>query len=145
MTRGTQFLSNSKCRCGMIGRTNRPFGHMTGSGAMYLKGYCHQCNKMKQLPYTPQQLEMEGEGIKKFFKNVYNKVLKPAGQHVGKNIASNPLRALQVATQLGAAAATKNPKMIMNAGLQAGKVSVSGNVSVKIGELTNGAGLYLRA
>ena len=31
---------------------------------------------------------MEGEGIKKFFKNVYNKVLKPIGKEVGiKNIS----------------------------------------------------------
>ena len=41
---------------------------------------------------------MEGEGIRKFFKGVYNKVLKP----VGKKIIANPGRALQIATQLGA-------------------------------------------
>ena len=143
MTRGTKFLSNSKCACGSCGRTDRPFGHMTGSGGLYLKGYCHHCNKVKSLPYTQQQLEMEGEGIKKFFKNVWNKALKPAGKHVAKNIINNPGRAFQIASQLGAAAATKNSKAIMNAGMQAGRFGVSGRGAVKIGELTTGEGLFL--
>ena len=143
MTRGTKFLSNSKCSCGSCGRTDRPFGHMTGSGALYLKGYCHRCNKVKSLPYTQQQLNIEGEGIKKFFKNVWNKALKPAAQHVGKNIIKNPVRAFQVASQLGAAAATKNPTAIMRAGMQAGKFGVSGK-GVRVGDI-NGMGLYLRS
>ena len=33
----------------------------------------------------------------------------------------------------------------MNAGMQAGKFGVSGRGAVKIGELTDGSGLYLRA
>ena len=143
MTRGTKFLSNSKCACGTCGRTDRPYGHMTGSGGLYLKGYCHRCNKVKSLPYTQQQLEMEGEGIRKFFKNVWNKALKPVGKHVGKNIISNPTRALQVASQVGAAAASKNPTAILNAGAQLGQFGFSGKGAVKIGELTNGGALYL--
>ena len=86
---------------------------------------------------------MEGEGLKKFFKNVWNKALKPVGTHVGKNIIKNPVRAFQVASQLGAAAASKNPTAIMYAGMQAGKFSVSGRGAVKIGELTNGGALSL--
>ena len=62
-----------------------------------------------------------------------------------KNIINNPTRAFQIASQLGAAAATKNSKAIMNAGMQAGKFSVSGRGAVKIGELTDGSGLYLKA
>ena len=143
MTRGTKFLTNSNCKCGTCGRIDRPYGHMTGSGGLYLKGYCHRCNKIKSLPYTQQQLELEGEGIKKFFKNVWNKALKPAGKHVGKKIIKNPVRAFQVASQLGAAAASKNPTAIMNAGMQAGKFGVSGRGAVKIGELTTGEGLFL--
>ena len=142
MTRGTKFLSNSKCACGTCGRTDRPYGHMTGSGGLYLKGYCHCCNKIKSLPYTQQQLEMEGEGIKKFFKNVWNKALKPVGKHVGKNIINNPGRALQVASQVGAAASSRNPNAIMNAGMQLGQFGFSGK-SVRIGELTTGGALYL--
>ena len=117
---------------------------MTGSGGLYLKGYCHCCNKIKSLPYTQQQLEMESEGIKKFFKNVWNKALKPVEKHVGKNIINNPTRAFQIASQIGAAAATKNSKAIMKAGMAAGKFGVSGK-RVRIGELTDGSGLYLKA
>ncbi len=142
MTRGTKFLSNSKCKCGSCGRTDRPYGHMSGSGALYLKGYCHRCNKVKSLPYTQQQLDMEGEGIKKFFKNVWNKALKPAGKYVGKNIVNNPARALQIASQIGMAGASKNPAAIMK-GLKAGRLAVSGRGAVRIGQLTTGEGLFL--
>ena len=149
MTRGTNFLNKSKCKCGVQDKTDRPFGHITGSGGMYLKGYCHRCKKIKSLPYTPQHLELEREGIKKFFKNVYKKVLKPAGSHVGKNIIKNPLRAVQVVSQLGAAAATKNPKAIMNAGAQAAKFSatgkgISGGQLVTLTDQYGGSGMYLR-
>ena len=123
---------------------------MTGSGGLYLKGYCHCCNKIKSLPYTPQQLEVEGEGIKKFFKNVWNKALKPAGTHVGKNIIKDPVRALQIASQLGASAASKNPTAIMNAGMQAGRFGISGRGMISGGKLVTltdeygGNGLYLK-
>ena len=141
MTRGTNFLNKSKCRCGLHGKTNRPYGTKGGVN-YYLKGHCPSCNKVKSLPFTQAQLDVEGEGIKKFFKKVYNKVLKPVGTHVGKNIISNPMRALQVGTQLGMAAASRNPKMIMNAGMQAGKFGATGK-GIKIGELTQGGALYL--
>ena len=142
MTRGTKFLSDSKCACGTCGRTHCPYGHMNGSGGLCLKGRCHRCNKVKSLSDTQQQLEMEGEGIKNFFKNVWNKALKPTAKHVGGNIISNPVRAFQIASQLGAAAATKNPKAILNAVTQAGQFGVSGR-GVRIGDSTNGSGLYL--
>ena len=38
---------------------------------------------------------MEGAGIKSFFKNVYNKVLKPIGSEAIKNIKKDPMKALQ--------------------------------------------------
>ena len=44
------------------------------------------------------------------------KQLKPAGEHVGKNILKNPGRALQIASQIGKASATRNPAALMNAG-----------------------------
>ena len=81
---------------------------------------------------------MEGEGVRKFFKGVYNKVLKP----VGKKIIANPGRALQIATQLRAAAGSKNQKTIASAGMQAGKIGITGK-GVKIGDLTTGGALYL--
>ena len=124
MTRGTQFLNNSKCAsCKKMTKVSKPYGYMGQNRNLALKGGCSSCNRIKSLPYTKQQLEMEGEGIKKFFKNVWNKAIKPAGATCWKNIAKNPGRALQVATQLGVAGANakKDPFALMNAGIQAGK------------------------
>ena len=39
---------------------------------------------------------MEGEGFKKFFKIVYNKVLKPIGSEAMKNIKKDPIKALKI-------------------------------------------------
>ena len=150
MTRGTQFLNNSKCPCcKKQDRVNRPYGHMSESRNLYLKGYCPLCHKTKSLPYTKEQLNMEGEGIKKFFKNVYNKVLKPIGKETIKNISKDPMKALKLGTQLGSAIASKNPSAIMNAGMQAGKFGVLGQGvpkggAIKIADMNNSAaGLYI--
>ena len=59
-----------------------------------------------------------------------------------KNLIANPDRALEVATQLRAAAASKNSKAIMSAGMQAGNICITGK-GVKIGDLTTGGLLYL--
>ena len=67
MTRGTEFLSNSKRKYGRNDKTDRPYGQMTGSGNLFLRGYCHSCNGRKSSPYTKQQLNLEGEGTKEFF------------------------------------------------------------------------------
>ena len=142
MTRGTKFLNNSKCKCGCCGKTDRPYAHMSKSGHLYLKGYCHKCGKIKSLPYTQEQLEMEGAGIRDIFKKVWSKAIKPLAKEVGKNILNNPTRALEVATQLGTAAASRNPGAIARAGVSAGRFGVLGK-GVRIGELTDGRGLYL--
>ena len=111
-----------------------------------LKGGCSSCNRTKSLPYTKQQLEMEGEGIKKLFSNVWKKKrLKPAGVHLGKNIAKNPGRALQVATQLGVASANAKKRSIWsnkcwNTNRYFCHMKGKG---VKIAELTNGGSFYI--
>ena len=66
-----------------------------------------------------------------------------------KNILKNPSRALQIASQLGASAASKNPTAIMNAGMQAGRFGISGRgiTGEKLVTLTDeygGNGLYLK-
>ena len=38
----------------------------------------------RSLPYTKQQLDMEGEGIRKFFKNVWTKAIELVGTNVSK-------------------------------------------------------------
>ena len=78
-------------------KTVKPYGHMSDKGYLALKGSCASCNHVKEsLPYTKQQLDMEGQGIKKFFKGVYNKVFKPLGREAIKNISKDPMKALQV-------------------------------------------------
>ena len=57
------------------------------------------------------------------------------------------MKALQVATQLGSAAASRNPKAFMQARMQTGKFTVlrkgvPKGGAVKIVELINGAGVY---
>ena len=80
---------------------------------------------------------------------MYNKVLKPIGSEAIKNIKKDPMKALRIGTQLGSAIVSKSPSANMNAGMQAGKFGVLGQGAlskggaVKIGELTNGTGLYL--
>ena len=41
---------------------------MTGSVNLFLRGYCHSCNGKKSLPYTQNQLKIEGERDLKVFK-----------------------------------------------------------------------------
>ena len=66
-------------------------------------------------------------GIKSFFKGVYNKVIKTYSEKKQlKYLSKDPMKALQVASQLGSAAASKNPQAIMHAGMQAGKFTVLG-------------------
>ena len=48
----------------------------------------------RALPYTKAQLDVEGSGIKSFFKGVYNKVIKPLGKEAIKNISKDPMKAL---------------------------------------------------
>ena len=119
MTHGTKFLDTSKCKCGRNDKTDRPYGHKTKGRALFLEGYCHSCNGNKSLPYTKQQLDTEGDGIKKVFKNVWSRAIKPLGENVGRN----------------------HPLAILSSAMQAGRV-VSWK-RVKIGELTNGGSLYL--
>ena len=142
MTRATKFLSNSKCKCGRYDRTNRPYGHITGSGNLFLRGYCQSCNGKKSLPYTKEQLDLEGEGIKKFFKDVWTKGIKPMGKKVGAKILNDPVKAFQVSSQVGSAVTSRNTQAILSSAMQAGRFVTKGG-AVKIGELTNGSGLYL--
>ena len=151
MTRGTQFLNNSKfASCKKMNKVAKVYGYMGQNRNLALKGYCPSCNKnkIKSLPYTKQQLEMEGKGIKKFFRIVWNKAIKPARKHVGSNILKNPERAFQIASQIGAASALKSSSAIMNASVQAGKIGITGRGirGGKISALTDaysGNGLYL--
>ena len=61
-----------------------------------LKGGCSSCNRTKSLPYTNQQLEMEGQGIKKLFqKRIWTQSDKTSRKTCWtSNVLKNPGRAL---------------------------------------------------
>ena len=102
----------------------------------------------KVYPIHKNNLNLRGKVLKILIKknlikkkDVWNKGLKPLGKDVGKKILNDPVKAFQLASQVGSAVSSRNPQAIMNAGLQAGRF-VSGK-GVKIADLTNGGSLYL--
>ena len=77
-----------------------------------LKGKCTKCNRNKSM--TVSDKTIEAEGLKDFFKHVGKAALK-ATKSVGKKVLANPGRALEIGAQIGAAAASRNPKAALAA------------------------------
>ena len=107
-----KFKSNSYCVGGKhFSQTINIYGDTkytnkkTQKPIKMLRGTCAKCNRNKSHIVSDQTIE--AEGLKDFFKNVGK-----AAKNVGKKILNNPVRALEIATQLSTAAATKNPKLI---------------------------------
>ena len=70
-----------------------------------LRGTCTTCKRSKSIIVSDQTIQAEGLGD--FFKH-----LGKAAKNVGKKILKNPGRALEIAANIGTAAASKNPKLI---------------------------------
>ena len=70
-----------------------------------LRGNCMICNRNRSLIVSERTID--GEGLADFFKH-----LGSAAKNVGKKILNNPGRALEIAANIGTAAASKNPRMI---------------------------------
>ena len=77
----------------------------TGAPVKLLRGTCSSCKRNKSLIVSDQTIQAEGLG--NFFKH-----LGSAAKNVGKKILNNPGRALELAANIGTAAASKNPRMI---------------------------------
>ena len=77
----------------------------TGAPVKLLRGTCSTCKRNKSLIVSNQTIQAEGLG--NFFKH-----LGSAAKNVGKKILNNPGRALEIAANIGTAAASKNPRMI---------------------------------
>ena len=77
-----------------------------------LGGICVTCKRDKSLIVSDQTIQAEGLGD--FFRGVGNAAKNTASlaSHVGKNILNKPGRALEIAANIGTAAASKNPRMI---------------------------------
>ena len=70
-----------------------------------LRGTCSSCERNKSIIVSDQTIQAKGLG--NFFKH-----LGSVAQNVGKKILNNPGRVLELAANIGTAAASKNPRMI---------------------------------
>ena len=77
----------------------------TGAPVKLLRGTCSTCKRNKSLIVSDQTIQAEGLGN-------FSKHLGSAAKNVGKKILNNPGRALELAANIGTAAASKNPRMI---------------------------------
>ena len=77
----------------------------TGAPGKLLRGTCSTCKRNKSLIVSDQTIQAEGLGD--FFRGIGK-----AAKSVGKKILNNPGRALELAANIGTAAASKNPKLI---------------------------------
>ena len=77
----------------------------TGAAVKLLRGTCSTCKRNKSLIVSDQTIQAEGLGD--FFRGIGK-----AAKNVGKKFLNNPGRALELAANIGTAAASKNPRMI---------------------------------
>ena len=77
----------------------------TGMPVKLFRGTCSTCKGNKSLIVSDQTIQAEGLGD--FFRSVGK-----AAKNVGKKILNNPGRALEIAANIGPAAASENPKLI---------------------------------
>ena len=98
-----------------------------------LKGNCVLCRRNK--PMTISDATIEAEGLKDFFKSVGK-----ATVNFGKKVANNPVRALEIASEIGSAAASRNPRAALSATPDLIKFATTGE-GIKV--VQKGRGLYL--
>ena len=104
-----KFKTNSYCVGGRhyIG-TNNISGAITSKGTKMLRGSRTKCRRNKSM--TVYDATTEAEGLKDFFKSFGR-----ATVNFGKKIANNPVRALEIASKIGSAAASRNPRAALSA------------------------------
>ena len=88
--------------------TNKIIGVVTSKGTKRLKGNFTKCRRNKSM--TVSDAAIEAEGLKDFFKSVGK-----ATVNFGKKVADNPVRALEIASTIGSAAARRNPRAALSA------------------------------
>ena len=98
-----------------------------------VKGNCVKCKRNKSM--TVSDATIEAEGLKDFFKNVGK-----ATVNFGKKVANNPVRALEIASKIGSAAASRNPRAALSATPDLIKFATTGE-GIKV--IQKGRGLYL--
>ena len=129
-----KFKTNSYCVGGRhYSGTNNIRGVISAKGTKMLKGNCVKCNRKKSM--TVSDATIEAEGLKDFFKSVGR-----ATVNFGKKVANNPIRALEIASKIGTAAASRNPRAALSATLDLIKFATTGG-GIKV--VQKGKGLYL--
>ena len=129
-----KFKTNSYCVGGRhYGGTNNIRGFITSKGTKMLKGNCVKCKRNKSM--TVSDATIEAEGLKDFFKSVGR-----ATVNFGKKVANNPVRALEIASKIGSAAASRNPRAALSATPDLIKFATTGE-GIKV--VQKGRGLYL--
>ena len=101
-----KFINNSYCVGGKhFSPTTNIHGDIRNNNVKMLRGTCMMCSRNKSLIVSDRTIN--GEGLGDFFKH-----LGSAAKNVGKKKLNNPGRALEIAANIGTAAANKNPKLI---------------------------------
>ena len=108
-------------------------GAITSKGTKMLKGNCVLCRRNKSM--TVSDATIEAEGLKYFFKSV-----RRATVNFGKRVANNPVKALEIASKIGSAAASRNPRAALSATTDLIKFATTGG-GIKV--VQKGRGLYL--
>ena len=108
MSHLNKFKTNSYCVGGRhYSGTNNIRGFVSTKGTEMLKGNCVKCRRNKSM--TVSDVTKEAEGLKDFFK-----IVGKATVNFGKKIANNPVTALEIASKIGSAAASRNPRAALS-------------------------------
>ena len=109
MSLSNKFKTNSFCVGGRhYGDTNNISGAISSKGTKMLRGSCTKCRRKKSM--TVSDATIEAEGLKDFIKSVGR-----ATVNFGKKVANNPVRAIEIASKIGSAAASRNPRAALSA------------------------------
>ena len=104
-----KFKTNSYFVCsGHYSGTNNIRGFITAKGTKMLKGNCTKSKRNKSMTVTDATIE--AEVLKGFFKSVGK-----ATTNFGKKVANKPVRALEIASKRGGAAASRKPRAALSA------------------------------
>ena len=134
MSSFNNFKSNSYCVGGRpYSGTNNIRGVVSAKRTKMLKGNCVNCKSNKSM--TVSDATIKAEGLKKFFKSVGR-----ATVNFGKKVANNPVRALEIASKIGSAAASRNPKAALAVTHNLIKFATTGE-GIRV--VQKGRGLYL--
>ena len=129
-----KFKTNSYCVGGRhYNGTNNISGAITSKGTKMSRGSCTKCRRNKSM--TVSDATIEAEGLNDFFKSVGR-----ATVNFEKKVANNLVRALEIASKIGSAAASGNTRAALSATPDLIKFATTGE-GIKV--VQKRRGLYL--